>query len=107
MAITDRNLSVGTQLFAKYKGQTHTAEVVEKEGAKLYRLEDGREFKSPSADATAITGKACNRLGLLVGGRAADRAGATARADQGREDSAHQEGAGAQARGADRAARDP
>ena len=60
MAITDRNLSVGTQLYAKYKGQTHTAELVEKEGAKLYRLEDGREFKSPSAAGTAITGKACN-----------------------------------------------
>ena len=29
MAITDRNLSVGTKLYAKYKGPTHTAEVVE------------------------------------------------------------------------------
>src|SRR6266571_780323 len=60
MAIQDRNLSVGTQLYAKYKGQTHTAALVEKDGAKLYRLEDGREFKSPSAAGTAITGKACN-----------------------------------------------
>jgi hypothetical protein len=60
MAITDRNLSVGTKLFARFKGQTHTAELVEKEGAKLYRLDDGREFKSPSAAGTAITGKACN-----------------------------------------------
>ena len=60
MAITDRNLSAGTQLHAKYKGHVHTAEVVEKEGAKLYRLADGREFKSPSAAGTAITGKACN-----------------------------------------------
>ncbi len=60
MAITDRNLSAGTQLYAKYKGQTYTAEVVEKEGAKLYRLEDGREFMSPSAAGTAISGKACN-----------------------------------------------
>ena len=60
MAITDRNLSVGTRLYAKYKGKTHTAELVEKVGVKLYRLEDGREFKSPSAAGTAITGKACN-----------------------------------------------
>jgi Restriction Enzyme Adenine Methylase Associated len=60
MAITDRNLSVGTKLYARYKGETHTAKLVEKEGAKLYRLGDGREFKSPSAASTAITGKACN-----------------------------------------------
>jgi hypothetical protein len=60
---------VGTKLYARYKGETHTAELVEKEGAKLYRLSDGREFKSPSAAGTAITGKACKRLGLLVGGR--------------------------------------
>jgi len=60
MAIQDRNLSVGTKLYARYKGQTHTAEVAEKEGTKLYRLSDGREFKSPSAAGTAITGKACN-----------------------------------------------
>jgi hypothetical protein len=60
MAIQDRNLSIGTQLYARYKGQTYTAEVVEKEGAALYRLSDGREFKSPSAAGTAITEKACN-----------------------------------------------
>lgn len=30
------------------------------EGKVMYRLEDGREFKSPSAAGTAITGKACN-----------------------------------------------
>ena len=33
MAITDRNLSVGTKLYARYKGLTHHAEVVEQEGA--------------------------------------------------------------------------
>jgi hypothetical protein len=27
MAITDRNLTVGTKLWARYKGQVHTAEV--------------------------------------------------------------------------------
>ena len=55
MAIQDRNLSAGTKLYARYKGQTYTAEVIEKEGATLYRLSDGREFKSPSAAGTAIT----------------------------------------------------
>src|SRR5437773_12558824 len=60
MAIQDRNLSVGTELYARYKGATHTAEVVDKEGKPGYRLADGREFKSPSAAGTAITGLACN-----------------------------------------------
>src|SRR6266498_3926283 len=60
MAIQNRNLSVGTKLYARYKGQTHTAEVIEKEGGTAYRLPDGREFKSPSAAGTAITEKACN-----------------------------------------------
>src|SRR5438552_3274031 len=60
MAITDRNLSIGTKLYARYKGATHTAEVIEKDGKPGYRLADGREFKSPSAAGTAITEKACN-----------------------------------------------
>ncbi len=34
--------------------------VAGEEGKVLYRLEDGREFKSPSSLGTAITGKACN-----------------------------------------------
>ena len=65
MAIEDRNLSIGTKLWSKYKGQVYTAEVVLKEGATgndaiAYKLADGREFKSPSAEGTAITRKACN-----------------------------------------------
>src|SRR5438309_9442979 len=60
MAIQDRNLSIGTKLYARYRGATHTAEVIEKEGKPGYRLADGREFKSPSAAGTAITGLACN-----------------------------------------------
>src|ERR1700675_2218 len=66
MAIQDRNLSVGTKLYARYKGQTHTAEVVlnpEATGDRpiAYKVE-GKEqlFKSPSAAGTAITGLACN-----------------------------------------------
>ena len=34
--------------------------MTEREGKPSYKLEDGREFKSPSAAGTAITGGACN-----------------------------------------------
>jgi len=62
MALENRNLSVGTKLVARYKKQEHTATVVEGEGGGLrYRLEDGREFKSPSAAGSAVMGGvACN-----------------------------------------------
>jgi hypothetical protein len=66
MAISDRNLTVGTTLWARYRGELHTAEVVEDpllppgQTAIRYRLADGRSFKSPSAAGTAITEKACN-----------------------------------------------
>ena len=61
MPIENRNLAVGTKLVTKYKKETYHAEVVEgQEGKVRYRLEDGREFKSPSAAGTAITNKACN-----------------------------------------------
>jgi hypothetical protein len=67
MAITDRNLTVGTKLWARCKGEVHTAEVVlnpkrnDDSGRPIaYRLSDGRDFRSPSAAGTAITGKACN-----------------------------------------------
>ena len=61
MPIEDRDLKPGTQLVARYKGQEHSAEVVETEACIRYRLEDGREFKSPSSAGSAIMeGKACN-----------------------------------------------
>ena len=61
MAIENRNLEPGTKLIARYKKEEYRAEVVAGEGEKVrYRLTDGREFKSPSAAGTAITGKACN-----------------------------------------------
>ncbi len=61
MPIENRALEPGTKLVATYKKETYRAEVIAGEGAKLlYRLEDGREFKSPSAAGTAITSKACN-----------------------------------------------
>ena len=61
MAIENRNLEAGTKLIAKYKKEEFRAEVIAGEEGKVkYRLADGREFKSPSAAGTAITGKACN-----------------------------------------------
>jgi hypothetical protein len=61
MAIQDRNLTPGTALVAKYKGETYQAEVVETEAGLRYRLSDGREFKSPSSAGSAVMdGKACN-----------------------------------------------
>jgi hypothetical protein len=69
MAITDRNLAVGTKLWARYKGEIHTAEVVlnakandESRRPIAYRLADGREVKSPSAAGAAIMGegRTCN-----------------------------------------------
>ncbi len=61
MAIENRNLESGTKLIAKYKKEEYRAEVVAGEDGKiLYRLADGRKFKSPSSAGTAITGVACN-----------------------------------------------
>src|SRR5215207_8330433 len=61
MAIADRNLTAGTKLWARYKSQVYTAEVVSKADDKgnetiAYKLSDGREFKSPSAAGAAIMG---------------------------------------------------
>src|SRR5437667_10354374 len=70
MAIQDRNLSVRTKLYARYKGQTYRAEVVlnpEATGDRpiAYKVEGKDElFKSPSAAGTAITEKACNGWAL-------------------------------------------
>ncbi len=61
MAIKNRNLEAGTKLISKYKKEEHRAEVIAGEGDKImYRLKDGREFKSPSGAGTAITGRSCN-----------------------------------------------
>src|SRR3990172_9561781 len=77
MAIEDRNLKAGTKLVARYKGQEHTAEVVKTEEGLRYRLEDGREFKSPSsAGSTIMGGSACNgwRFWSVVGEEAKPKA---------------------------------
>jgi len=63
MAIADRTLKVGTELVGRYKGETFRCTVTTTEdGSKTrYRLEDGREFKSPSSAASAVmNGKSAN-----------------------------------------------
>ncbi len=61
MPIENRALEPGTKLVAIYKKETYRAEVVAGEEGKVwYRMEDGRDFKSPSAAGTAITSNACN-----------------------------------------------
>ncbi len=61
MAIENRDLEPGTKLIARYKKEEYRAEVKDGEEGKVkYRLADGREFKSPSSAATAITDKAAN-----------------------------------------------
>jgi hypothetical protein len=79
MPLEDRNLEAGTRLAAKYKGQTYGAEVVQTEEGVRYRLEDGREFKSPSSAASAVMGgMAANgwRFWSLAGTEAETAAGA-------------------------------
>jgi hypothetical protein len=61
MPIENRNLTKGTKLTGRYHKQTYSCEVVEDAEGKLrYHLEDGREFKSPSAAGMAITGHSCD-----------------------------------------------
>jgi hypothetical protein len=61
MPIEIRNLTKGTKLTGRYHKQTYSCEVVENTEGKLhYKLEDGREFKSPSAAGMAITGHSCD-----------------------------------------------
>src|SRR5437773_7543252 len=81
MAIQDRNLSVGTKLYARYKGETYTAEVVlnpEATGNRPigYKVEGKDQlFKSPSAAGTAITGLACNGWAFWSVGDGAENTG--------------------------------
>jgi len=59
--IEDRNIKPGQRLVGRYHKQEYHAIVVEgPTGGLRYRLDDGREFGSPSAAGTAITGKASN-----------------------------------------------
>ena len=61
MPIENRNLTKGTKLIGRYHKQSYSCEVGEDAEGKLrYKLEDGREFKSPSAAGMAITGHSCD-----------------------------------------------
>jgi hypothetical protein len=61
MPIENRDLEPGTRLVARYKKKEYSATVVQTDEGLRYRLEDGREFKSPSAAGTAVMGGvACN-----------------------------------------------
>ena len=55
-------LQPGTKLVATYKGTERRAEVIAGEDGKVrFRLDDGREFKSPSSAGSAVMdGRACN-----------------------------------------------
>jgi hypothetical protein len=63
MAITNRNLPVGTRLVADYKKTRYVCvvEAAEEGDGVLFALEDGKKFKSPSAAGSAVmVGVACN-----------------------------------------------
>jgi hypothetical protein len=56
MPIVDRNLKAGMVLVTKYKGQQHKAEVVKTKEGLRYKLK-GKEYGSPSAAGSAVTGR--------------------------------------------------
>ena len=61
MPIENRKLEAGTRLSARYKKETYLAEVVKTPEGLRFRVEDGREFKSPSSAGKAVmNGIACN-----------------------------------------------
>jgi hypothetical protein len=84
MPLENRNLEPGTALVARYKKQEYRAELVAGEDGKvLIRLEDGRQFKSPSAAGSAVMGGvACNgwRFWSLAGAEEAKPAKAPSKA---------------------------
>ena len=62
MAIASRDLPVGTTLRARYKGRTYHLTVIDIGGGRRrFRLQDGRDFRSPSGAGRAVMGGiACN-----------------------------------------------
>ena len=63
MAITNRDLPIGSRLVADYKKTRYvcTVEKAEEGEGVVYALEDGKKFKSPSAAGSAVMGgTACN-----------------------------------------------
>ena len=69
MPIENRNLTKGTKLTGRYHKQSYSCEVVENAEGKLrYRLEDGREFKSPIGCRNGHHRACLRRLGILERG---------------------------------------
>jgi len=63
MAITNRELPIGTRLVADYKKTRYvcTVETAEEGEGIVFALEDGKKFRSPSAAGSAVMGgTACN-----------------------------------------------
>jgi hypothetical protein len=61
MPLENRKLKTGTLLYARYKGTERTCEVVQTADGLRYRLDDGREFASPSsAGKAAMDDVSCN-----------------------------------------------
>lgn len=62
MAIEDRDLSVGTVLLGRTRGEVHKCTVIQLEDGKIgFQLEDGTIFKSPSSAGSAVmNGVSCN-----------------------------------------------
>ena len=58
MAIENRQLPIGTRIWANYKKQRYvcTVEAGEEEGSQLFVLEDGSKHKSPSAAGSKVMG---------------------------------------------------
>jgi hypothetical protein len=54
--IEDRDLAVGTILKVRHKGKEHTCEVVQTDDGLRYRLQNGKEFNSPSSAGREVTG---------------------------------------------------
>jgi hypothetical protein len=56
MPIENRDLAAGTRLAVRHKKQVFTCEVVKTKDGLRYRLQDGKEFNSPSSAGREITG---------------------------------------------------
>ena len=92
MAIENRDLSAGTKLVARYKGQTHEALVlIDDAGKPGYELDGKTIFRSLSSAGSAVMGgTACNgwRFWSVEGTAAekpkAEKKPATAKVDNGR-----------------------
>jgi hypothetical protein len=84
VTIDNRNLTRGTKLVARYKGQEYACTVVQREeGIRYHVPAHGGFHKSLSAAGSAVTGAACNgwRFWSVKGSKAAEPAPAKAEAE--------------------------